>query len=142
MKDKSFGIIPVSKQEKEYKFLLVRHNVGHWAFPKGHPEIGETEEESAKREFREETGIKEEVDLISSAIFYEKYQYEFSGKLIDKTVKYFLGFVDHKNKIKIQEKEIQDFKWVSYNEAMKLITFEDGKKVLQEAFEYLYKLKR
>ncbi|WP_034383656.1 NUDIX hydrolase [Deinococcus sp. YIM 77859] len=38
--------------------LLVRYRSGAWAFPKGHLEPGETLEQTAVREVREETGIR------------------------------------------------------------------------------------
>lgn len=39
------------------RVLLVRYRSGAWAFPKGHPEPGETPEQTAVREVREETGV-------------------------------------------------------------------------------------
>ena len=39
------------------KVLLVKHKGGHTSFPKGHVEEGETEEQTAKREVKEELGI-------------------------------------------------------------------------------------
>lgn len=38
------------------RVLLVRYRSGAWAFPKGHVEAGETLEQTAVREVREETG--------------------------------------------------------------------------------------
>ena len=37
-------------------FLLIQHQAGHWAFPKGHANPGESPAETARREFAEETG--------------------------------------------------------------------------------------
>ncbi|TDE86698.1 NUDIX hydrolase [Deinococcus sp. S9] len=39
------------------RVLLVRYRSGAWAFPKGHLEAGETPEQTAVREVREETGV-------------------------------------------------------------------------------------
>ncbi|ULH15204.1 NUDIX hydrolase [Deinococcus sp. KNUC1210] len=41
--------------------LLVRYRSGAWAFPKGHVEAGETLEDTARREVREEGGVQAEV---------------------------------------------------------------------------------
>lgn len=41
----------------ETKFLLLHYASGHWDFPKGNVEAGETEVETVKREIFEETGI-------------------------------------------------------------------------------------
>ena len=51
------------------KVLLLRHSSvssrggGHWDFPKGHIDDGETEIQTALRELEEETGIAN-VDLV------------------------------------------------------------------------------
>lgn len=37
--------------------LVLRHASGHWVFPKGHVEAGETELDTALREVREESGV-------------------------------------------------------------------------------------
>lgn len=41
--------------------LLIRDRMGYWVFPKGHLDEGETPEQAALREVREETGIEGEV---------------------------------------------------------------------------------
>ncbi len=135
MGDYSFGVIPVCKDKNQYYFLLIKHHAGHWAFPKGHAEEGESEVEVAKREFGEETGIKK-FKIVPKACFIERYRYKFEDKLIDKTVKYFLAFVKDKT-VRIQEKEISDYKWVSFNEALELITYKETDKILEEVGEYL-----
>lgn len=135
MKDKSFGVIPVLRKGESYYFLLIQHHAGHWAFPKGHAEKGESEAETAKREFEEEIGIKK-FKIVPRVCFIERYKYKLGGKLIDKTVKYFLAFVKDKT-VKIQEKEISDYKWVSFNEALELITYKETDNVLKEVKEYL-----
>ena len=42
IKEKSCGAIVF----KDGKVLLIKHNAGHYAFPKGHTEDGETEKET------------------------------------------------------------------------------------------------
>ena len=50
-KEKSCGCIII----KDDEVLLIKHNKGHWDFPKGHMEEGETEKQTAVREVKEET---------------------------------------------------------------------------------------
>ena len=44
IKDESTGIIPIFVNDnKENLFLVVLHRSGHWAFPKGHKKIDESD---------------------------------------------------------------------------------------------------
>lgn len=52
---KKCGIILYNENIKKY-FLVYGRKSNKWGFPKGHMEIGETEEQTALREFFEETG--------------------------------------------------------------------------------------
>ena len=53
-KEKSCGAVIFNNEDK---VLIVKHNAGHWDFPKGHMEAGETEKQTALREVKEETKI-------------------------------------------------------------------------------------
>ena len=44
------------------KVLVIQQVKGHWGFPKGHVEDGETEVETAIREIKEETNLDVEID--------------------------------------------------------------------------------
>ena len=57
--EKSCGAICYTREEGAPRVLVICHRYGgHWAFPKGHVEAGESEEETAMREVREETGAQ------------------------------------------------------------------------------------
>ncbi|MCF6276223.1 MAG: NUDIX domain-containing protein [Candidatus Magasanikbacteria bacterium] len=141
MKDFSFGVVPVFKEGDKLLFLLIQHlheKGGHWAFPKGHPEVGETEIESAKRELEEETGVKD-VKIIEGLEFFEKYSFEQDGIHIDKTVKYFVGIANSKDVTK-QEIEVGDYVWLEFEDALEKITFVEGKKMLKKVGENIDKI--
>ena len=56
--EKSCGALTFRGADGKRSVLVIRHrHGGHWAFPKGHVEPGETELETAARETREETGV-------------------------------------------------------------------------------------
>lgn len=139
IKEKSFGVVPVHEDRKNNLFFcLIRHAEGHWGFPKGHQDAGESEEETAIRELKEETGINI-VNFFNNKSFIEEYGFEQDGIVHDKSVKYFLGFIPSMisttpNNFK---KEIPELKWTSYKEAKKLITFPKAKQILDEVFKYL-----
>jgi bis(5'-nucleosidyl)-tetraphosphatase len=68
----SFGVIPLFKTPTgDFLFCVVHHASGHWGFPKGHPNQGESERETALRELNEETGIAN-CDILSDDVFIEK----------------------------------------------------------------------
>ena len=63
--EKSCGGIIFYKTKQNTKILLVKNNNGrYWSFPKGHIEDGETEQETAIREIKEETGL--DVTLVNN----------------------------------------------------------------------------
>lgn len=136
--EQSFGVIPIQKKNDEILFLLIQHRGGHWAFPKGHANVGETEIETARRELREETGIKD-VDLRTDKVFEERYQktkWREPKKKVIKSVRYYIGDVKTA-RIRLQAAEVRDHKWVTYAEARKLITFEASRTILEEAAKAL-----
>jgi bis(5'-nucleosidyl)-tetraphosphatase len=130
MKIKSCGIVPVLKQNNNIKFLLIHHQVGHWSFPKGRMEKDETEIETAKRELIEETSIKD-FEILNDLYFTEKYSFKEGDKKYDKQVKYFVALIKNP-KVKILEAELQDYKWLNFNNALKLITFQGAKTILKK----------
>lgn len=128
-KEKSCGAILYSLRKNEPVFLLIKHkNGGHWDFPKGHVEEDESEEETAQREVYEETGIN--VKILKN--FRETINY-CPKKDVEKEVVFFLAKAKNTNVIK-QEEEIESFAWLNFNDALKKITFETGKNILEKAY--------
>ena len=118
--EKSCGAVVI----EDNKVLLVKHNIGHWGFPKGHVEGNETEKETAKREVKEETNI--EITIISD----NRYKITYSPKKgIEKDVIFFIARANSKD-IYPQEIEISEVKFVNYESAKKLITYDEERKVL------------
>ena len=135
MKDECFGIVPILGKGADSLFLLIQHQAGHWAFPKGHPNPGESPAETARREFTEETGISD-FKMLHEPCFTEHYSFVQHGEPIQKTVTYFLGFVNSRDVV-LQVEEVQNSAWVSGEEAIKLITFEANRRMFGEVQAYL-----
>lgn len=134
-RDYSHGIIPLTKTEKgDWQVLLVQLHAGHWGFPKGHPNTGETPLEAAKRELWEETAL-EVVALLSETPLEETYFFKFQNNLIQKTVTYFLAEV--KGFVVIMEEEVKAAQWVPLHEAENAISFDQGKKLCREVIKFL-----
>lgn len=152
-KEKSAGAIIYRKEDSRIYYLLLHYKTesrrgGHWGFAKGHIEEGESEEETAKREVTEETGI-EDIKIISGFKEFEKYffrkNYGLKGKArkkapwIFKLVVFYLVKTDAKE-VKISD-EHSDFIWLPYEEALKKTTFKNAKKLLEKANSFILKLK-
>lgn len=137
MKEKSAGVLTAYKDKNELLFLLIHQVSGHWAFPKGHVEKGETEIETAKRELFEETGI-ENVQLIEGFRYLQTYSFEKDGVKSDKEVVFFLGMASNKN-VTLEAGKVQMYKWLPLQPALEQLTHESNKTLLLVANEFLNK---
>ena len=120
--------------DDENHYLLVQLLAGHWDFPKGHVEQGETEKETALREVLEETGLQATI----FPDFRERVTYLVKG-YIPKEVVYFLGR-PHSTDVKIQVEEVSDFAFLPYEAARKRLTFETNRKLLDKAQAFVESL--
>jgi len=141
-KDTAFGIVPIFyNDEKKPLFLIVQHNAGHWGFPKGHAEENENPLDTAKREFEEEVGITD-YDIISGVPFIENYViskeiatlHKKEGEEIEKTVSYFPVIIKNREVV-IQKTELQNFKWLPFEDALEVLTFKESKNLLKEIYQ-------
>jgi len=129
--DQSFGVVPTYRGKRGCRFLLIKHKKGHWSFPKGHSEKGETAFQAALRELVEETGV--EATLDDQIYEEEKYYLPVFGKNVPKRVRYYLGWIKNQ-KVKIGEDEVVAYRWVDYESALKLLTFKGARKVLRNIY--------
>lgn len=135
-KEKSCGNIVFKKENGILKVLLIHHNLGHYGMPKGHVELGETEEETALREVFEETGI-------SSYIidgFREMITYSPKENVI-KDVIYFVGETNDFETTP-QISEVSEAFFTETSKAVELVTHEEEKKVLEKAIKFYKGLER
>lgn len=133
--EQTYGAVIIYKENRENKFLLLQHNddEGSWSFPKGHQEEGESREQTARREIFEETGILVSSFLDVPLIHEERYIIKRNAIKIND---YFIAFVDNMN-VKIQESEIHQYKWCTFEEALATFQYESRKELLKKAKEYL-----
>jgi bis(5'-nucleosidyl)-tetraphosphatase len=127
IKDASFGIIPLSQFDGEWKFLLIHHKNGnHWGFPKGHKNGLESDFQAACRELTEETGLQV-YTCLKDVPFTETFQFRRHGEWIEKTVSYFPAVVT--GQLVIQPEEIRDAGWYRFEDALKRLTFEEARSI-------------
>ncbi len=135
--EKTAGMIIFRKKWFGRQYLVLQYATSdrYWGLAKGHIEKGETDEQAAIREVQEETDLKE-IKIIPN--YKEKTSYFFvnKGKKIHKEVIWFLGEAFGTKKVNISA-EHQDWKWVSFHKAMKILTFEKDNQLINKAEEWL-----
>ena len=122
-KEKSCGCIIIKNSEV---LLVYEKNRNFWGFPKGHMENEENEIETAIREVKEEVGLEVEID--------EEKRYTLNYIIrdeIDKTTVLYIARPKNEE-IVIQESEIENVKWCSFEEALNILTFDDWKKMFRK----------
>lgn len=131
-REKSCGAVVFRGNGKTRQVLLIRHvNGGHWAFPKGHVEAGESETETALREIREETGLCVRLDTgFRSVTTYSP------APGVEKDVVYFAASCPEGELVK-QKEEVRDARWLSPEEAERTVTYENDVRILRSAAGYM-----
>ena len=126
---KSCGFVAYKRIENANYYLIIKSQNGEVGFPKGHMESGESELETAIRELKEETGV--DVKVIQGF----RRQIEYELRRVPDTIKqsvYFLGECTS-DKIICQEAEVAEASFISYEDALKILTFEETKNILKDA---------
>ncbi len=133
IKEKSCGAVVYTVDGGEIKYLLVQMLGGHYSFPKGHVESGESESETALREIKEETDL----DVLLDTAFRQSVVYSpYVG--CEKEVVYFAAYAKSRETV-CQQTEIRRALWLSYDDAIERVTFDNDRKILELANEYLKK---
>ena len=130
IEETSAGIVLFRKEETKKLFLLLHYPSGHWDFVKGKMEKGESTQETAVRETKEETGITD-VTFLENFEEWIEYNFQYKGELVHKKVVFFLGETKTKE-VKISEEHL-NYTWKEYNDAMEKTTFDNAKTILTKA---------
>ena len=117
---------------KKGQVLVTQHSQNkHWGFPKGLIDPGQTPDQTALREVKEEGGVVAE---IIGKVGYSKYVYTFNNEKIFKIVTYFLlKYVS--GETEDHDWEVSDLGWYELEEALKKLSFSHDKELLKKAVE-------
>ncbi|MGC8898339.1 MAG: bis(5'-nucleosyl)-tetraphosphatase [Bacteroidota bacterium] len=129
----SAGAVLFRRAKGGPEFLLLHYGLGHWDFPKGNVEQGESVEDTIRREIAEETGIQQ---IRFHDGFHEtiRYFYKWQGKGIFKIVTFRL--VETRTKRVTISYEHIGYAWLPYEDALQRITHKNGREVLMKAMDF------
>jgi len=128
----SAGGIVLRKANNELEVIICeRFSQNLVALPKGKPNQGEDEEETAIREVLEETGLKVRIKMKLKDIFYSFLN---EDKVVNKKVAFFLmEKID--GEIGNHDTEFDKVYWEKWNSALKKLTYQGEKDVLEKAIK-------
>jgi 8-oxo-dGTP pyrophosphatase MutT (NUDIX family) len=133
----SAGGIVVRYQDGAPEFVVGmrrrERDVVTWTLPKGTPRSGESREATALREVSEETGLEVAITGPLDSIQYTFVQ---RGTRIHKTVHYFM-MVPTGGDLEQHDHEFERVRWVRFDEAYALLTFETERALVDKAAQLL-----
>ena len=132
LEERSAGTILYKEYPSGKMYLLLNYPSGHWDFIKGNIEKGETFKETVVREAREETGITD-ISFVDGFEDKVEYYYQRDGEVIHKEVVFFLASTRTDN-VKLSH-EHQDFMWLSFDDALKKLTYKTARKLFKKVKE-------
>jgi 8-oxo-dGTP diphosphatase len=141
----SAGGVVYRKSKGSLEFLVVQHSGHHrWVLPKGWVDPGETKEQAAIREVREEAGVEVEIGdyLGETTVFYTSSDPPAGGEKVRKTSHFFLMKHKSGDPGKKHGWEIEDTTWLLAEEAIKKLDYPGEKEILKKASKKLISPKK
>ncbi len=123
---------PSSRGELEV-LLIATHEGERWGLPKGHIEPGETPEEAAVREVREETGVQARVLAPLDTIdYWYRWKANEGDVLVHKHVTFYLMAYTGGD-VRDHGWEVDDARWVPLSKAIDMVMYKAEKELLRKA---------
>jgi 8-oxo-dGTP pyrophosphatase MutT (NUDIX family) len=99
------------------------------ALPKGHVDPGETPDQTALREVREETGVEAELVQKLGDV---RYFYQRGGKRIFKRVTFYL-FAYRDGSLDDHDDEVEEARWMPLAEAVEALSYDGEREIAERA---------
>lgn len=122
-----------NKQTGELELLLTQDAKDRWTIPKGHIEEGETAKETAEREIREETGLKD-MDIMAW-LGKIHFRYRRQASLVLMTTQIYLVWGKGDTNDLNKEDWMNGIGWFKVHDALDMIEYEDISKLVLMAMK-------
>ena len=127
----SAGGIVFRRAPDGVRFLLIRDSYKNWGFPKGHLEADESPDAAAIREVREETGLTGLT--LTAPVEVIDWNFRFRGRLVHKVCHFYLIEASAGHARPLRREGITACKWLTFDEATSLVSYENARTVLARA---------
>lgn len=131
--EKSCGAVVFTRICGESCYVIIESLEGYYGFPKGHCEAGETEQETALREVREETGLR--VDILPGFRYVDEHPIPSKPGVIKQIVYFAAEYADQK--IRFQADELRSARLMTFEEALDAFQWESSKVILHKVNHFL-----
>ena len=125
------GVVMRGTEDSREVIVAGRESDRTWVFPKGTPDHGETIEETALREVREESGL--DVDIVRP-IGTIDYWFAVPGERVHKIVHFFL-MTSSGGDTSRHDHEYDDVRWVPVADARRMLTYDTYRDMLDRAID-------
>lgn len=112
-------VVRRSSQEVEYLLVTAKQDQHMWIFPKGHVESGETPEQAALREVREEAGVVATIEELVDVLDFASQQ---------RFALFLMRYVSE-----VDRHEERAIRWRTFEQARVELTFEESRRALERA---------
>ena len=133
--EESCGAVVFTRADDEIRYVLIRSLERVYGFPKGHREPGESREQTALREIREEVGLT--VSLLPGFSAQEEFPLPEIPDTRKRIVYFLAEYADQP--IVPQQEDLSGYELCPYDEAMKRLQHESRRRILSEAHAFLTK---
>lgn len=140
IREVSAGGIVFQRTPRGVRFALMKDSYGKWAFPKGHVEPGETQEQAAARETLEELGLDQVrlLEYLGAIDIWFRDRFEKKGALIHKDIHYYLFETPEDAVLRPDPAEhAYEARWVPLGKLLSSSSYKDMEPILRRAVSHL-----
>ncbi len=134
----SAGGVAFRKQDGQVEVVLI--SVGEdnrWQLPKGLVDKGESPEQAAIREVREEAGIDSEIVTRIDKVEYWYFWKENGQRIRYHKFVYFYLLRYKSGDVRDHDHEVNEARWVAIDDAIEMLAFDNEKKIMEKAKELI-----